>query len=156
MTDAIIELLKERELDKISISEITDKAGVGRASWFRNFSSKSEAITYKVIGLWYTWCDEHNISKDQRYTIDNAIDFFNFSYKNKDLFRLIYNSGLQSTIYDAFYQVILKQQRHTPIEYYKSRFLSYGVYGIVNEWMKRDFLETPEELALIIRSNVKN
>lgn len=156
MSDAIIELLKERPLDKISISEITEKAGVGRASWFRNFSSKPEAITHKIVGLWYMWCDEHNISKDQRYTIDNAIDFFNFSYKYKDLYRLIYKSGLQSTIYDAFYQVIIKQHRHTPTEYYKSRFLSYGVYGIVDEWVKREFLESPEELASILNTTVKN
>ena len=155
IADAIIELLKTKTIDKISIDEITKKAGVGRATYFRNFSSKSEAITFKINTLWDNWCEKSGITKEQNYTVINSIDFFEFSYKYKDLYKLLYDQGLQNTIYDAFYKVITKQQRSTPNEYYKSRFLSYGVYGIVNEWVKRDFEETPNELSFILKETLK-
>ena len=153
--DAIIELLKTKDIDKISITEITEKAGVGRATYFRNFSSKAEAITFKIVSLWYVWCENNGISRMQQYTAKNAKDFFDFSYTYKELYKLLYKVNLQSTIYDAFYSVIIKQERSTPQEYYKSRFLSYGVYGIVNEWVKRDFAEPPEEIAVILHDTIK-
>lgn len=37
ITEALIKLLKNKTLDKITITEITNKAGVGRASFYRNF-----------------------------------------------------------------------------------------------------------------------
>lgn len=154
IADAIIELLKTTPFEKISINEITSKAGVGRATYFRNFSSKTEAITFKVVTLWTTWCEENGISAEEQLTFKNSVDFFNFSYENRELYKLLYSTGLQGTIYDAFYSVIMKQQRSTPQEYYKSRFLSYGVYGIVNEWVKRDFKEPPNEIAIILKDTI--
>ena len=154
IADAILELLKTNPLDKISIIEITSKAGVGRATYFRNFSSKQEAITYKIISLWYQWCEKRSISHKVRYTIDTAADFFEFSYNYKVLYKLLYNNNLQTTIYDAFYDVIMKQERSSPEEYYKSRFLSYGVYGIVDEWVKRDFEEKPNKIAVILHKTI--
>ncbi len=154
MADAVYELLKNKPIEKISVTEITEKAGVGRATWFRNFSSKQDAISYKIISLWYKWCDEHKIAKEQRYTLDNALDFFNFSLDNKEIYITLYKSNLQSTIYNAFYNVIVQQQRNTPYEYYRSRFLSYGVYGVVDEWVKRGFKESPNELASILNQTV--
>lgn len=154
ISDAIIEILKTKPLEKISIDEITAKAGVGRATYFRNFTSKTEAITFKINILWDNWCDNNGISRETRYTVHNAFDFLNFSYNYKELYKLLYKENLQSTIFDAFYNVILKQERSSPEEYYKSRFLSYGVYGVVAEWVKRDFHETPQQLALILNQTL--
>lgn len=154
--DAILDLLQSKPIDKISIDEITNKAGVGRATYFRNFSSKTEAITYKINTLWDDWCDNNGIMKEQRYTVNTALDFFNFSYSYKELYKLLYKENLQGTIYDAFYNVIVKQHRSTPKEYYKSRFLSYGVYGIVDEWVKRDFEQSPMELSIILKETLKS
>lgn len=44
LSDALIRLMREKGFDKISIKEIADTAGVGRATWFRNYTSKSEAF----------------------------------------------------------------------------------------------------------------
>ena len=46
IADAIIVLIKEKPIEKISIDEIVKKAGVGRATYFRSFSSKNEASTF--------------------------------------------------------------------------------------------------------------
>lgn len=40
IADAIIVLIKEKPIEKISIDEIVKKAGVGRATYFRAFNSK--------------------------------------------------------------------------------------------------------------------
>lgn len=42
IADAIIVLIKEKPVEKISIDEIVKKAGVGRATYFRSFHSKKK------------------------------------------------------------------------------------------------------------------
>lgn len=32
-------------------------------------------------------------------------------------------------------------------ECYTSRFYSYGLFGLLDEWIKRDYHETPQEMA---------
>ena len=40
ITEAVLKLMKEDDLADISISQICDKAGVGRASFYRNFRAR--------------------------------------------------------------------------------------------------------------------
>jgi AcrR family transcriptional regulator len=41
---ALIELMKERDINSISIKDIVEKAGVGRSSFYRNFNNKEEIL----------------------------------------------------------------------------------------------------------------
>ena len=45
ITNALFELLKEKSISEISITEIIVKAKVARASFYRNYSSKESVIT---------------------------------------------------------------------------------------------------------------
>ena len=72
MADALLRAMKEKPIFKITVNEITENAGVNRSTWFRNFSDKHEAITFKLIRLWHRWADEHGMKERRRYTLDNA------------------------------------------------------------------------------------
>ena len=86
MADALLQAMKEKPFSKITVNEITDAAGVNRSTWFRNFSDKNEAITFKLIRLWHRWADEHGMKERRRYTLDNAEDFFAFNSPSKIFF----------------------------------------------------------------------
>ena len=103
MADALLRAMKEKPFSKITINEIADAAGVNRSTWFRNFSDKNEAITFKLIRLWHRWADEHGMKERRRYTLDNAEDFFAFNYSIKELLSDIYREELQACVYNAFY-----------------------------------------------------
>ena len=80
LSDALIRLMRQKAFEKISISEIADTAGVGRATWFRNYNGKGEALTFKLVTSWNRWAEEHNLSVRDRFTLKNAGDFFRFNY----------------------------------------------------------------------------
>ena len=44
ITNALLFLLKEKPLSDISVSELTDKAGIGRVSFYRNYQSKEDIL----------------------------------------------------------------------------------------------------------------
>ena len=109
MADALIKILKTKSIEKISVPEIVEVASVGRTTFFRNFTTKNEVLTFKIVRLWERWAEEHNLDERKKFTLDNAVDFFNFNYSIRDLLELIYRRNLQSTVYDAFYEVMMPQ-----------------------------------------------
>ena len=145
----MIRLMREKPFEKISIQEIADKSGVGRATWFRNYNGKNEALTFKLIVLWNRWSDEHDISVRDRFTLKNSKDFFEFNFEIRCIVQTIYSANMQSAVYDAFYQVMMPQYGANAEECYKARFYSYGLFGLLDEWVKRGFKETPDEMVRI-------
>ena len=110
-----------------------------------------DSITFKLIRLWDRWADDHGIKERRRYTLDNAEDFFAFNYAIKDLLSEIYREGLQVCVHNAFYQVMMPQYGADPAECYEARFYSYGLFGFLDEWVKRGFYETPEQITKLFR-----
>ncbi len=151
MADALIKLLKTKPIEKISVPEIVELAGVGRATFFRNFTTKNEAVTFKFVRLWDRWAEEHNLTDRRGYSLNNALDFFQFNYSIRDLLNVVYDRQLQSALYDAFYEIIVSQCGANAEECYKNRFLSYGLFGLLDEWIMRGFYESPERMAEILR-----
>lgn len=150
MSDALIRLMEQKDFSKITVNEIADAAGVNRSTWFRNFKSKNEALSFKMIRLWNRWADEHGLRERKKFTLDNADDFFRFNYEYRHILRIIYASQLQSVLYDSFYQVMMPQFRSNAKECYHARFYSFGLFGMLDEWVRRDFYETPRDMAHLI------
>ncbi|MGN1305906.1 MAG: TetR/AcrR family transcriptional regulator [Oscillospiraceae bacterium] len=156
MSDALLKLMGEKDFSQITINEISQRAGVNRSTWFRNFTSKEDAITYKYIRLWEHWADEHSISERNNFTLDNAQDFFEFNYSIRHIHRIVYSAELQSALFDAFYRVMTPQFGANAAECYQSRFYSYGLFGFLDEWIKRGFYENPEEMTELFLDMIKN
>lgn len=62
IADALIKLLQEKPMENISISEITDLAGVGRSTYYRNFTSKEDILSFKLHLLGKRWAQEEGVS----------------------------------------------------------------------------------------------
>ena len=156
LSDALIQLMREKDFEKISIKEIADTAGVGRATWFRNYTSKNEALTFKFVQVWKRWADEPAIAVRDRFDLANAKNFFQFNYEIKHILEIVYTSNMQSAIYDAFYQVMMPQYGANAKECYQARFYSYGLFGLLDEWIKRGFKESVEEMVIFFYQIIKN
>lgn len=154
MADSLLKLMKNKGIEKITVDEITKEAGVGRATWFRNFNSKNEAVTFKYIQLWLRWADEHNIAVRYRFSVDNAKDFFEFNYSIRSIHKTVYSANIQSALYDAFYLAMTPLFGANADECYQSRFFSYGLFGLLDEWIKRGFYESPQEMSAIFHNMI--
>lgn len=155
LADALILLLKNKPIEKITIPEIAKTADVGRTTYFRNFTSKNEMLTFKIICLWNKWAKDHNLQEQKRFSLENANDFFSFNYSIRNLLLLLYENNLQSTIFNAFYQVMMPQSDSIPYECYESKFYSYGLFGLLDEWIKRGFAESIDEMANNVNRIIK-
>ena len=55
ITEALLQLMKEKTLYEIAITEIVERAGVARVSFYRNFTSKENVIEQHLILLIREW-----------------------------------------------------------------------------------------------------
>ena len=151
LADALIQLLETKPIEKITIPEIAVLAGVGRTTYFRNFNSKDEMLSFKLLTLWDRWVEEHGVKTRRRYSSENALTFFQFNYSIRTLLVLMYSCGLQASLYRAFHLYWMPPDDADPRECYKSIAYSYGIFGILDAWIVRGFSETPEQMAEIVR-----
>lgn len=151
IADAFLILIKEKNPEKITAQEIAKAAGVGRATYFRNFSSKEETLTFALVHLWNEWTNDRIDSKSVRNNIE---DFFQFNYENKELIKRIYEIHYEQTIYKAFFQILNEYPSYNPLEAYLTRFAAYGLFGLLEEWVSRDFKENPKQLAEFVDNHI--
>ncbi|MGM9942089.1 MAG: TetR/AcrR family transcriptional regulator [Bulleidia sp.] len=156
MADALFRLMKDKPFAKITINQIAQEAGVNRSTWFRHFNDKNEVVTFKLIRLWERWAEEHDMKERKHYSLENAETFFSFNYSIRHLLQQIYQAGLETCVYNAFYQVMKPQYGADPIECYEARFYSFGLYGFLDEWIRRGFCETPEQVSTLFRQMMEN
>lgn len=151
LADAVIRLLEKYPLNEIQVKQICDVSGYHRSSWFRAFRSKHESVTYKMIRLWQVWTDVHGVTVRDEFTLDNADAFFQYNYEIRDTTRLLYRRGLMGDISKSFTAILYAHHREEPREAYKASIFAYSLFGILQEWIVRDFKESPAEMADIIR-----
>lgn len=153
MADALICLMPQKEFSKITVNEIAAAAGVNRSTWFRHFETKNDALTFKLVQLWTRYASAQP-QITQQYTLENAHEFFEFTYQIRELLTTIYQAGAQPAVYSAFYQIMISQRSESTLEAYAARFYSYGLFGLLDEWYKRAFHETPQEMTRLFQKMI--
>ena len=151
MSSAVMQLLEQWPLDKIQVKQICDVSGYHRASWFRAFRSKSEAVTYHMVRLWQQYCERHDIAIRDDFSIDNADDFFQYNYEIRDTLRLLYRRGLMPELAASFTTILHDRHIDDPIRAYHAAIFAFSLYGVLREWIIRDFRESPVTMAQIMR-----
>lgn len=155
MANALLELLKEKSFSEIRVEDIINKAEVGRTTYFRNFSSKQEVIVFKLIRLWEDYAQSHNLREQRHFDINNAIPFFEYNLEIKDTLKILYQAELQSLVFESFSSIMLPADKSDVKKCYREKFYSYGLFGLLDDWINRDFKETPEEMAAFLEEFAK-
>ncbi len=151
IADAILELLKEKSIDKITVDEIAAVSGVGRASYFRYYKRKEDAITFKFVKMWERWTEENSVAVKNSFAVENARTFFTYNYSIRDILTLVYKNNLRDAVYDSFRQLMLTETERIE-DYYKAAFYANGLFGLLDEWVKRGFTESVDDMV----KNVEN
>ena len=91
ITAAMLSLLEEKPLSEISISELCDRAGVGRVSFYRNFQEKDDILKEHIRQLFREWTG--TLKEDP--PLDELIRrMFSHFEAHRDFYALLQKRGL--------------------------------------------------------------
>ena len=149
LTNTLIKLLKVKDINDISIKELCDDAMVGRASFYRNYSSKEDVLAAYATALIVEW--GKLIEKNPEINILNFFEhlFIHFS-QNKTFYLCLHKQGLSLILLDAIKKKMELTENIPNKDAYGRAWLAYGVYGLIEEWIERGMTETPSEMNEII------
>lgn len=143
LADALLKMMKTQRFDAINVNDVCKQAGVGRTTYYRYFDKKSgieDLLVFKIVYEAKAYNEKHKEEAEK----DRGKVFLDFVYENRALFRLMYQNGLTTSIMKAF--DALSDWREEKDSAYLRAFFVYGFFGVVYQWIKYDFDETPEEV----------
>ena len=137
---SLMQLLEKKDLKKITISELVERAGVSRAAFYRNYSSKEEGIVDKLeqfnfkTEMYQIWLFLFKEAKKEARVISLAIDY-NFE------------KLLTQAVFD-FLEKRSKGGKKTANSYMNS-FWSSAVVSVLSKWIKEGMKVPAEKIAAL-------
>ena len=152
MEEVFVSLLQERELNRITVTDICKLAQVNRTTFYANYEdvyalaeAVKENLKHEVMELyedeWKNRKSEHNFLKLLHHIKEHQALY-------RTYFKL--SNGKQNVIgYDPMDAVKYHEGKH--IDYHIA-FFGNGFNAVVNMWLENDCRESPEEIYSIIQS----
>lgn len=155
IVDALLQLIYAKPLSAITISELTERAGVSRMTFYRNYNSKEDIFTDELTEIMECYRKEDQSKYHGGIYCDTAHVRHCFEY----LYH--YRKFLNGLIYCGFGDLFLKQLKNYIIdrwsgeysgkeEEYKMAAFSGALYGVYISWQANGFREPLEYQVKIL------
>ena len=142
---SLMQLLEKKELAKITISELVHRAGVSRAAFYRNYSSKEqmlEEIFGKTVQKIMDKLGQFNL-RTELYQV--WIILFKEAKKEARLISLAVDYNLEKYLTQAVFNFLEKrQQSKREASSYSHSFCSSALVSVLSKWIK-DGMQVPAE-----------
>lgn len=153
---ALLELMEITEYDKITVSQICQKAELDRRTFYRNFDSKYDVLKQYTRLLGEEYMKMYATAEETtKYTA--AKIFFEFWSRHLYFIRNIKKCGLSDFVFQQFenftrqhYELLVDGDTlNVPLEYAFTYRIG-GYWNVMITWALKDVLLPPEEMAVIL------
>ena len=177
---ALLELIKEKGYDAISIEEITERANLGRATFYLHYKDKEDLLLEEFSDManekvqvltkipFSDWLAQENTAEGgAKIPAPPLIIVFEHIYDNSELYYILLKSEKSSRIVERirkisteaivkFMEVKAKTdpiplQFNVPIEFFAA-FFSGALLSTVDWWLEEDMHHTPREMTHLFQS----
>lgn len=158
LRDALIELLKEKDIYHISIKELCDRADLNRTTFYKYYGSQFDLLTDMESDI-ITFINK-TVRKNQA-NIETIIQILcEYLESNLEFARLLINNNIDPSFPEKLFSLeVVKESflknffgRYDSIETeYLFNFITYGSFKIICMWVNREERESPKELAAMIK-----
>ncbi len=152
LLDTLLKLMKSESFDSIAINRLVNEAGVGRASFYRNYSSKEDILRQEADRLkseLQSIC-QNDDPTDIQLKLIKTLDFYKL---HSEFYQSLYRAGFKHIIEDSIIDEIpLDSPLPNGAAYALSGF-SYLIYGWIIEWIKRGLKEDSAEIVEMFNNN---
>lgn len=151
ITEALLKQMRDKPVEEISIRELCETAGVGRASFYRNFSSKEDILRRYIQNLFQDWTGGDEQEGGQPLSRRLRAMFSHFE-AHRDFYALLYRRHRMDLLQDVLIGIYGPKPEHTKPEAYARAYVAYALYGWIAVWFQRGMQETAEEIAEMFQS----
>lgn len=150
ITDTLFSLMAEKSLNDIYITELVKKAGVARASFYRNYSSKEDVLVTLIRDILEELRQELDLEKGTVYTLENVYLSFWYFKKYKNYILDLQRSGFSSVLLEElnhFHESIEGNMPYDSIEKYELYIYIGALLNTAVTWLTDEGKISCEEIA---------
>lgn len=153
IVQALFKLMNEYSFEKISVTDIAEKAGVGRATFYRYFKKKEDVLAYYL---------EHNAKKFIRSQhfyprckedyVEKTKDILNMFRENKEVFKLFRRARLEYFYLDFLNKSFIQNfEDNFPENHrYAPHMYAGMLFNLSMAWLDDDCKEDIDSLANLL------
>ncbi len=145
---ALIHLMAEKDLDKISVTELVARAGVSRTAFYSNYSSKEEILTRWLADSVERLCalTREALQKGRAAQVYTLL--FDQIRRDVDGFSALFRANLQEQLFSRLEESVLTQ--FTPYDT-QTKYLITAWCGaldyVIVRWVREGMREPSHEIA---------
>ncbi|MBR6801341.1 MAG: TetR/AcrR family transcriptional regulator C-terminal domain-containing protein [Eubacteriaceae bacterium] len=158
LADALTELLKHKDLDKINVTELCRKAGINRATFYRHYETVSDIMDEMQDRLVREIRLMSNEPKNSGEVRDAIKKIASHLYEQRELVRLILKNNADekmAMLFNEIYKKIMEDKDLLNINFSASpkdikfiaTFIAGGTYAMLKEWIMSDEPEHPDRIS---------
>ncbi len=171
---ALLELIKEKNYDDISTEEITERANVGRATFYKHYKDKEDLLLEEFREManekvqilseipFSTWLQSEDTDSRKKRPAPPLLIVFEHIYENSELYYILLKSEKSSRIVERIRKIstgaiakFVEAKAKTdpvpflfkvPIEFFAA-FFSGALLSTVDWWLEEGMRHTPKEMT---------
>ena len=163
LQNALLALLEEKEFNKITVTDLVNRADVNRGTFYKYYEVKEDLIKEMqekiIIDLRNSYRAAYRglkYYKQEVVTKKSNPSLFYHIYRNRKFYHLVLNSPNLAEFQNEFCETISEMHINellyfTELPKINKRFFSvyqvYGVFGLLVEWDKNNFSYSPEYMT---------
>jgi AcrR family transcriptional regulator len=160
LTQALTQLLQEKQINEITVKELTDLADMNRGTFYLYYKDIFDMLEKIEDGL-FEALDEivslHEHDDVSQQTKPILLDLFRFIEENQEMCRVLLSANgdmnflhrLNGVLHDKCRNIWAELRIHlddSVFDYYYS-FAVFGCAGLIRAWVNRSCPESAEEMA---------
>lgn len=163
--EALTELLEKKSINKISVKEITDIAGINRGTFYLHYVDKydlmEKSINQLMIEISETGSNILNLAQrhihselSRKKLVNEFTTLFKYIQKNSRLIKSLTNENSSYSFHHKFNELLKDRliaklgpkQKDVPAIYIVSAF-SYSIQGIIRTWLESGMEDTADMMG---------
>jgi AcrR family transcriptional regulator len=150
IVEAMIKLIYEKPLSAITISELTEKAGVSRMTFYRNYGSKEDVWKDELADILERYAGESMAQHPGGiyYDREHMLHCFSYFYTYREFLDGLFTCGFG----DIFlkYMTVYMLKAWSGYDRYKLQAFAGVLYALYISWSQGGYRESAEQMADLV------
>lgn len=147
---ALIDFAGSKDWSKVTVTELATKAGVARASFYRNFSSVEDLVNYGIHQMAERYdAGKPPIEEDNR-NVELVCYKFRFYQQHANLVLAFHTAKASTSLLDIITDCYIGAYGDMPtssLSRYELYFQAGAFYSVMMNWLESGTKESPEVMA---------
>ncbi len=153
---ALMQLLEEKPFSAITISELTERAGVSRMTYYRNYQAKEDIFEIYLDDVLEHYREDVQelMLKGNYYDKDNMVHYFSYLKDHRIFLECLVKNGFGHLLLRTISKYVMAtwyREGDGVERYYMLQAFAGALFTLYLTWSNNGMQETPEQMAEILR-----